>query len=492
MVLERGGITALLGENGAGKSTFVQILYGAVVPDSGRIFLDGKEVQFSGPASARAAGISMVFQHFALFEAMTGLENLRLGLGREWSEKDVEEAAIGISQRHGFTLPLTRTVAGLSAGERQRLEIVRCLLQKPKILILDEPTSVLTPAEVDSLFSLVRNLATEGTAFLYISHKLDEVKQLCDSAVILRRGKVKAYPNPRTSNPTSLLRLMLGERRSKLRDERVIPRQFAIRPNDAASRAANPPQLEVDNLSLPSKTRHGISLCDVSFSVEPGEIFGIAGIAGNGQSELTDVLIGEQRSSPHGAIRFAGTAIGKLGPSARRKLGIGSVPEDRQGHGAVSYMTLTENAMLTSLHDLRISRLGFLKLRAGRKLAENIIERFSVKTESSQMPAGSLSGGNLQRFVMGRALLNEPVLLVVHQPTWGLDASSVEDVRSSLRQAADNGAAVIIISQDLDEILELSDNAAVLSYGRLSLSIPRGEGMRETLGNLLINGSSNK
>jgi simple sugar transport system ATP-binding protein len=447
-----GEVHALLGENGAGKSTLVKTIYGLVRPDAGRMRFEGAAYEPANPSAARATGVAMVFQHFSLFEALTVAENVALGMERPPPMGSLSRRIREVSEAYGLPLDPDRLVGELSAGERQRVEIVRCLLQDPRLLIMDEPTSVLTPQEVEILFHTLRKLAAEGTAILYISHKLEEIRALCEQATILRRGRVVATCDPRARSARELAEMMVGA-------------SFAAPAR--AVRAAGPTVLEVAGLTLAASNPFGTSLKDVGFSVAAGEVLGIGGVAGNGQDELLAALSGEARAAP-GAVRLDGAPVGALGPVERRQLGLCAAPEERLGHAAAPDMSLTENAALTGVVREGLARRGFVDWAAARGFAERIIAGFDVRTPGPGNAARSLSGGNLQKFVIGREVLQTPRALVVNQPTWGVDAAAAAAIRQALLDLAAGGAAVVVISQDLDELLEISDRFAALNEGRLS------------------------
>ena len=459
-----GEIHALLGENGAGKSTLVKIIYGVLAADAGEIRWQGQPVSIAGPAAARRLGIGMVwcgvvFQHFSLFEAMTVLENIALSLSDERDMGALRRRVVEVSESYGLPLAPDRHVYSLSVGERQRIEIVRCLLQDPKLLILDEPTSVLTPQEVERLFQTLRQLSAEGCAVLYISHKLAEVKALCQRATILRAGRVVAECDPAEETARSMAELMIGER---------------LQPPERAGRdAKGEMRLEVQGLSLPAESQFGVDLRDIALAVAGGEILGIAGIAGNGQTELMAALIGETILKGQGtAIRIDGHAVADRGPGVRRALGAAFVPEERNGHGAIAGMSLSENAFLTAFRRLQLARHGWIADGRTRAYAERVIAGFDVRTIGAEAEAGSLSGGNLQKFIVGREILQAPSVLVVAQPTWGVDAGAAAAIHQALLDMAAEGAAVLMISQDLDEIFAISDQIAVISEGVLSDARP--------------------
>ena len=470
--IQPGEIHALLGENGAGKSTLVKIIYGLVRPDSGTMAFNGQSFAPSEPRIARATGVAMVFQHFSLFEALNVAENVALGMENPPPQRQLARRIREVSEAYGLPLDPDRTVGDLSAGERQRVEIIRCLLQDPKLLIMDEPTSVLTPQEVEILFATLRKLSAEGTAILYISHKLEEIRALCEGATILRLGKVVDSCDPREKSARELAEMMVGT-------------SFA----QPARKDGEPgePVLDVANLSVTPASPFGTPLRDVSFSVRAGEILGIGGVAGNGQDELLGALSGETRTAKD-AIRVAGNGVGTLGPTQRRAIGLLSAPEERLGHAAAPDMSLTENAMMTGWVRKGLNRRGMLGWAGARSFAEDIVKSFDVRTPGVGNAARSLSGGNLQKFVIGREILQDPKVLVVNQPTWGVDAAAAAAIRQALMDLAAGGAAVVVISQDLDELMEIADRFAALNGGRLTEPRPTGELSIDEIG-LMMGGS---
>ncbi|MCE8008514.1 ABC transporter ATP-binding protein [Aestuariivita sp.] len=447
-----GEVHALLGENGAGKSTLVKMIYGLVKPDSGTMSLRGAGFAPPEPRSARADGIAMVFQHFSLFDALNVAENIALGMENPPPMRDLARRIREVSETYGLPLDPFRVVGDLSAGERQRVEIIRCLLQDPKLLIMDEPTSVLTPQEVDILFQTLRKLSSEGTAILYISHKLEEIRSLCDTATILRLGRVVGTCVPRETTARDMAEMMVGT---------------ALKTPEPRNHALGEVALDITGLSVNSPSAFGTSLKNIHLTLQEGEVLGIGGVAGNGQDELLAALSGELRTASD-AIKLHGQPVGHLGPNPRRKLGLLAAPEERLGHAAAPDMSLTENALLTGSVRKRLERSGFLKWADTRAFAEKIIAAFDVRTPGPANAARSLSGGNLQKFVIGREVLQDPSVLVVNQPTWGVDASAAAAIRQAILDLAAQGAAVLVISQDLDELMEISGRFAALNEGRLS------------------------
>jgi simple sugar transport system ATP-binding protein len=469
-----GEIHALLGENGAGKSTLVKIIYGLIAPTSGELQWMGRKVPLAGPADARAFGISMVFQTFSLFENLTVAENVALGLAAAENLTVISVRLAAVSKAYGLFLDPKREVWRLSVGERQRVEIVRALMQNPKLLILDEPTAVLTPDEANQLFAVIERLKSEGRAVLYISHKLEEVKRLCDRATILRGGKKVATCDPRLETAASLARMMVGGEIGEVKP--------------ASGRALSAPRLTVQDLTLETDDPHGVRLDHVSIDVNGGEILGIAGVAGNGQDELFAALSGERLASDPSAVLIDGQPVGQLSVTERRRRGAAFVPEERLGHATAPRMKLSENALLTGHTEKGMVRHGLIDNAATVSAVDRITNAFDVRKAKRDPEAASLSGGNLQKFVVGREILREPGVLVVSQPTWGVDAGATATIRQALIDLAGRGAAVLVISQDLDELTEIADRIAVMFRGRLSAPLTRGEANRERLG-LLMGGS---
>ncbi|MGY3174692.1 ABC-type uncharacterized transport system ATPase subunit [Pseudomonas sp. TE12234] len=451
-----GEIHALLGENGAGKSTLMKIIYGVVHADAGELIWQGQRVNMRNPAQARSLGIGMVFQHFSLFETLSVAQNIALAMGKAaGTPKQLEPKIREVSQRYGMALEPERLVHSLSIGERQRVEIIRCLMQDIRLLILDEPTSVLTPQEADDLFVTLRRLAAEGCSILFISHKLGEVRALCHSATVLRGGRVAGHCVPAECSDSQLARLMVGEAAELIAD---YPK---VRGADAF--------LKVKDLSWHNPDPFGCSLKNINLEVRSGEIVGIAGVAGNGQDELLALLSGEEQLSRDDGttICFGNEAVAHLRPDARRQRGLAFVPAERLGHGAVPELSLADNALLTAFQQGLVSN-GLVQRGKVEALAEEIIRRFGVKTPDSHASARSLSGGNLQKFILGREILQQPKLLVAAHPTWGVDVGAAATIHRALIALRDAGAAILVISEDLDELFQISDRLAALCGGRLS------------------------
>ncbi len=469
MSIKPGTIYALLGENGAGKSTLMKIIYGVVKPDQGKLIWEGKETEITAPVQARALGIGMVFQHFSLFETLTVLENIALSMEKDAS-RDMDALAqriTEVSKKYGMALEPRRPVHTLSTGERQRVEIVRCLIQDIKLLILDEPTSVLTPQEVGTLFNTLHQLAAEGTSILFISHKLKEVQALCDFATVLRAGAVTGSCRPKEESTEYMAKMMVG-------DETPVTADYV-------KATGKDDYLSVENLSMTNDNPFGVELKAISFNVKAGEILGVAGVAGNGQSELLAALSGETLCRTADAIRFPGAAIGKLLPSERRKHGLAFVPEDRLGQGAVPDMSLRENGLLTGFLQGLINN-GLLQTKPIEKFARSIIDNYKVKCSGPNAMAKSLSGGNLQKFIIGREILQDPPCLIAAHPTWGVDIGAAIAIQKALVALRDQGSAILVISEDLDELFTISDRMCALFQGQLSPIKPTTDTSIEEVG----------
>jgi simple sugar transport system ATP-binding protein len=467
--VQPGEIHAVLGENGAGKSTLMKIIYGAVKPDAGEVRFNGQPVHVGSPAAARQLGISMVYQHFSLFDTLTAAENVWLGLDRRQTLAEVTQRIRDVAQGYGLDVDPLRPVHTLSVGERQRVEIIRALLTEPQLLILDEPTSVLTPQAVDKLFGTLRQLSAQGCSILYISHKLDEIRALCQRCTVLRGGRVTGVVEPARETNASLSRLMIGAEPPQLRHE---------------THEAGEPVLQVRGLSLPKASDFGTALSGIDLEVRAGEILGIAGVSGNGQQELMAVLSGEDRRAPAGTLLLR--ADGRLcditrdGPRQRRARGLHFVPEERLGRGAVPSLSLAQNTLLTRTES--VGRGGWVAPAPVAELARRLIQRFQVKAGGPQAAARSLSGGNLQKFLVGREIDAQPSLLIVSQPTWGVDVGAAALIRGELLALRDAGCAVLVVSEELEELFEISDRLRVMAQGRLSPPVPIAEATIERIG----------
>lgn len=474
--IARGEIHALLGENGAGKSTLVKMLFGVLEPSAGQIVWQGEPVRIEAPAHARKLGIGMVFQHFSLFEALTVAENIALSLDPGISLAEISDESRRLSVEYGLPLDPRAHVADLSVGERQRIEIVRALLQNPSLIILDEPTSVLTPQEADRLFETLNKLRAEGRSVLYISHRLEEVQRICDKATVLRHGKVTGACTPREETAASLARMMVGGEVSEIKRPEAMTTGRVL--------------LEAKGLNAPSRTPFATALKDIYLEVKAGEVLAIAGVAGNGQSELFDALSGEYPVADGQSVLIDGKPVGAKGINFRRALGAAFVPEERHGHAAVTSMPLSENLVLARNEAeartfLAGGPLKMIRRAVARARTGDISKVMDVRKSGEDPAAGSLSGGNLQKFIVGRELDRKPKVIIVNQPTWGVDAGAAAHIRQSLVDLARAGSAVLVISQDLDEIFEIATRIAVISEGRLSDSYPSETMTLEKIGLLM-------
>ncbi|MDC6167367.1 ABC transporter ATP-binding protein [Paucibacter sp. XJ19-41] len=460
-----GQIHAVLGENGAGKSTLMKIIYGAVQPDEGQIRWNGQPVTIKSPAQARALGISMVYQHFSLFDTLTAAENVWLGLDKSQSLAEVSARIEQVAATYGLAVDPARPVHSLSVGERQRVEIVRALLTNPQLLILDEPTSVLTPQAVATLFVTLRQLADKGCSILYISHKLDEIRALCHHCTVLRAGKVTGEVDPRTQSNDQLSRLMIGAEPPRLNHQ---------------ARPVGELALELQGLSLAKASPFGTSLEDLALQLHAGEIVGIAGVSGNGQQELMAALSGEDPRAAPGSLRLFGQDIARASARQRRKLGLHFVPEERLGRGAVPTLSLAQNTLLTRTEAVKAG--GWIAQGQVRQMAAELIARFNVRAGGPDAAAKSLSGGNLQKFLVGREIAARPRVLIVAQPTWGVDVGAAAQIRGELLKLRDAGCALLVVSEELDELFEISDRLLVMAKGRLSPAVPVAEATVEKIG----------
>ncbi len=477
--LKAGEILALLGENGAGKSTLVSILFGHYTADAGSITVFGKPLAAGDPKAALAAGIGMVHQHFTLADNLSVLDNVMMGSESLWQVHTRRAAArhklAEVAQRFGLTVDADAPVSKLSVGERQRVEILKALYRGVRILILDEPTAVLTPQESESLFAVLAHMVAQGLSIIFISHKLAEVLRVSDRVAVLRAGKLVAQADARSTTQAQLAQWMVGHE--------VSPPQR--RPSQRTGQAV----CVLNQVSTaPARER----LDGVSLTLHSGEIVAIAGISGNGQVALAEVLCGTRRIAA-GRIELMGQPLPQA-PSELVALGVARIPEDRHGVGLVGDLPVWENAVSERLRSPIFSRAFWVKRRMAQAYAKAVIARFDVRGGGSTTPARSLSGGNLQKLVLGRALMHPgslddadtraftPKLIVAHQPTWGLDIGAVAYVQEQLIAARDAGAAVLLISDDLDEVLTLGDRVAVMHGGHLGQAKPALGWSRESIG----------
>ena len=460
--LRKGEVHALLGENGAGKSTLMKIIFGSVTPDEGEIYFDGRKVNISSPADARELGIAMVFQHFVLFETLTAKENILLGMPEGTDPKELEKEIIEKSRHYGIEVDPNAIVNDLSMGERQRVEILRALLTNPKLLILDEPTSVLSPLALQALFKTLRQLSSEGVSIIFITHKLNEIRELSKHCTVIRSSEVAANINPQEMTEQELAKLMIG---SDLPE--IMPRP-EIKPH---------PGLEVcfQGEEVGFKSRYPLY---GKINVPCGRIVGVAGISGNGQAELMKAISGEVLL-PKNCISIVGSFAGDLRVKHRRALGLRYVPEQRLGEATVPEMSLESNTLLTS--NLFLAK-GFMRNKMIARFTRSIIEKFHVRCGGPKAPAESLSGGNLQKFIVGRELLHNPKVMVLNQPTWGVDAGAATLIRNALIRQRSGGSAILVVSEELDELFEICDELVVMSEGKISPQVKTKDVSVEEIG----------
>ena len=495
LVLQRGKIHGILGENGAGKSTLMKILIGLVLPDGGSIHINGTPESIHDPLTAAKLGIGMVHQHFSLVDALTVWENVALGEGGKLDQAAVRNRIGEIGEHYGLEIDPMARVGDLTAGLRQRVEIIKCLRRDPSIVIFDEPTSVLTPEESSTLFESFRDVvAAEGRAVVLVSHKLDEVLAATDEVTIMRQGQVvESMPTSAADAPT-LARAMVG------RDVALRAGSAALGVVDASAtesvpdgskaavtseQAGSAPMLSIRDARADSA--QGVAVLDaLSLDVHPGEIVGIAGVEGNGQRALGDMLSSLVALS-RGEVVVDGTAVSSKSPGAMAQAGIGVIPEDRHDSGVVLDMTVAENLVLMDPH--QVANRGVLDRTQLERGAVELIGEFDIQCAGPDAPLWSLSGGNQQRVVLARELSNNPKVLVAAQPTRGLDVGAIEYMTGRLRAAADAGVAVLLISSELEEILDLADRIAVMYRGRIVGEMPRDEADLERL-SLLMGGAT--
>jgi len=450
--LAQGEVLALLGENGAGKSTLVSVLFGHYVADSGSIQVFGRPLPPGNPKAALAAGIGMVHQHFTLADNLSVLDNILIGTEPLWRplshRREARARLLQTSRQFGLTVNPDARIADLSVGERQRVEILKALYRGARILILDEPTAVLTPQEVEALFATLKTLVADGLSIIFISHKLDEVLSVSRRVAVLRQGKLVAMREANATSKAELAELMVGRRiDAPVRAPREIEGSLAAR-------------LSVTGLAAGGKLKHA------TFEVGRGEIFGIAGVSGNGQAQLADALCG-LLTPTSGEIRLDGRTLAAL-PRAFIGAGVARVPEDRGTVGIVGDLAIWENAISEHYRDPQFSRYGWRQRGAAKDQAKRIVEQFDVRCSGLDAPARSMSGGNIQKLILGRALVREPIAIIANQPTWGLDVGAVAYIHSQLLAARARGAAVVLISEDLDELFAMADRIAVMFHGTLS------------------------
>lgn len=456
ITVRRGTVHALVGENGAGKSTLMKILYGMQKPDEGTIAVDGERVVFHNPGDAIARGVGMVHQHFMLADNLTVLENVVLGSEKLYGIGDRARAKIKeISDAYHLGVRPNVLMEDLGVADRQRVEILKVLYRGARTLILDEPTAVLVPQEVDALFDNLRELKAEGLTVIFISHKLGEVLSVADEITVIRRGTTVGTADPRHTTTKQLAELMVGSE---------LPS-----PETRESTVTDIPMLEVRDLSLSAVDPDGIVrtvLDGIGFTIRKGEVLGIAGVEGNGQSELVDTIMG-MRHPDHGALTLDGADISAAPTRKRREDGIGCIPEDRHRHGLLLNAPLWENRILGHVTEKPNSKGPFLDIKAARKDTERIVRDYDVRTPGIEVTAASLSGGNQQKLIVGREMSHDPKLLIAAHPTRGVDVGAQAQIWDQIREARREGLAVLLISADLDELIGLSDTLRVMYRGRL-------------------------
>ncbi len=466
-----GKIYALLGENGAGKSTLVKILSGVIIPDEGKIHLNENNLQLNSPLDAKKNDIGMVFQHFNLFETLSVFENLIIDSDEQ--RESLREKIDSIMKKYNFSIDLDIPVLNLSAGQKQKVEIIRCLIRSPKVLIMDEPTSVLTEQETSELFLSLKKFSEEGILIIYITHKLKEVMQLCDEVAVMRRGKLVSVSQIKNENLESLANKMVGQRLKTIKKKKA--------------NISSDQLIKITNLNFISEDPFETNLNDINFSVNKGECLGIAGISGNGQSELFQVLSGEILSDKN-SIEFNKNYIGDLNPQERREYMVAFSPEDRLEQAAIPQMKIFENVALNNFKSSNFFNNGLINEKKIREHSKKIISDFNVNTDNIDLKSQFLSGGNLQKLIMGRELITSPDLLICFNPTWGLDVGAINYIHETLIKINENNKSIILISTDTDELLKLSDKISVINKGKLSKIMNADEVTSEKLGVLMGGG----
>ena len=466
-----GKIYALLGENGAGKSTLVKILSGVIIPDEGEIYLNKNNLKLNSPLDAKKNDIGMVFQHFNLFETLSVFENLIIDSDEQ--RESLREKIDTIMKKYNFSIDLDIPVLNLSAGQKQKVEIIRCLIRSPKVLIMDEPTSVLTEQETSELFLSLKKFSEEGILIIYITHKLKEVMQLCDEVAVMRRGKLVSVSEIKNENIESLANKMVGQNLKTIKKKKA--------------KTSSDQLIKITNLNFTSEDPFETNLMDINFSVNRGECLGIAGISGNGQSELFQVLSGEIISEKN-SIEFNNNYIGDLSPQERREYLMAFSPEDRLEQAAIPQMKIFENVALNNFKSSNFFNNGLNNENKIKEHSKKIISDFNVNTDNIELKSQFLSGGNLQKLIIGRELITSPDLLICFNPTWGLDVGAINYIHQTLIKINEQGKSIILISTDNDELLQLSDRISVINKGKLSKIMGADEVNPEKLGLLMGGG----
>ena len=463
-----GKIYALLGENGAGKSTLVKILSGVIIPDEGKIYLNENNLKLNSPLDAKKNDIGMVFQHFNLFETLSVFENLIIDSAER--RESLREKIDTIMKKYNFSIDLDIPVLNLSAGQKQKVEIIRCLIRSPKVLIMDEPTSVLTEQETSELFLSLKKFSEEGILIIYITHKLKEVMQLCDEVAVMRRGKLVSVSEIKNENIESLANKMVGQNLKTIKKKKA--------------KTSSDQLIKITNLNFTSEDPFETNLMDINFSVNRGECLGIAGISGNGQSELFQVLSGEIISEKN-SIEFNNNYIGDLSPQERREYLMAFSPEDRLEQAAIPQMKIFENVALNNFKSSNFFNNGLINENKIKEHSKKIISDFNVNTDNIELKSQFLSGGNLQKLIIGRELITSPDLLICFNPTWGLDVGAINYIHETLIKINEQNKSIILISTDTDELLKLSDKISVIHKGKLSKIMNAEEVTSEKLGILM-------
>ena len=467
-----GKIYALLGENGAGKSTLVKILSGVVLPDEGEIFLNNKLIKLNSPVDAKKNKIGMVFQHFNLFETLSVFENLIID--SQETRVNLREKINIIMKKYNFEIDLDIPVLNLSAGQKQKVEIIRCLIRNPEVLIMDEPTSVLTEQETSELFTSLKKFSSEGILIIYITHKLKEVMSLCDEVAVMRKGQLVSISEVINEKIETLANKMVGQNLKKIK-KNIIKKHTSEN------------LLKISNLNFISEDPFETNLNDINFSVNRGECLGIAGISGNGQSELFQILSGEITSNKK-SIEFNKNYIGDLNPQERREYLMAFSPEDRLEQAAVPQMKIFENVALNNFKSSNFFNNGLINENKIKEHSKKIISEFNVNTNNIDLKSQFLSGGNLQKLIIGRELITSPDLLICFNPTWGLDVGAINYIHETLIKINEQNKSIILISTDTDELLKLSDKISVIYKGKLSKIMNAEDVTSEKLGILMGGG----
>jgi len=469
---ESGKIYALLGENGAGKSTLVKILSGVIQPDNGQIFLNNKVLKLNSPIDAKKNKIGMVFQHFNLFETLSVFENLIIDSNE--SRINLRENINIVMQKYNFVIDLDIPVLNLSAGQKQKVEILKCLIRKLEVLIMDEPTSVLTEQETNELFSSLKKFSEEGILIIYITHKLKEVMSLCDEVAVMRKGKLVSTGKIADEKIETLANKMIGQSLKTIKKE-------ILKENTKEQ------LVKVVDLNFKSDDPFETNLSNINFELNRGECLGIAGISGNGQSELFQILSGEI-TSENNSILFNNKQIGKLNPQERRQYLLAFSPEDRMSQAAIPQLTIFENVALNNFKDSNFFKGGLINEKKIKEHSSKILSKFSVNTNNVELKSQFLSGGNLQKLIIGRELITSPELLICFNPTWGLDVGAINYIHETLIKINEQKKSIILISTDTDELLKLSDKICVIYKGKLSKIMDANDVTSEKLGLLMGGG----